>query len=349
MQILRHSVVIASVLLAVACPAVSAGAQTATVAAAPAENPMSGAERAAVIEDLARTLADRYVFPDVGQRYAAMLRANLAKGAYDSLSDPAAFGRAVTAELQTVSADKHLRLAPASAFARALQMQKGPAAGEKGSPPPAMDEPRMIGDVAYLNFHIFPHDHDAIAAKAHQFLVDHADARAVIIDSRDNHGGDPTLMDPIFSLLFGERTTLVRMDTRAAASDGAPQGPTAVRREAPASLVRFDHVAVPDPNEARLRKTPVYYLVSSKTGSAAEHVALAFKRTHRALLIGETTAGYGHYGGVEMIDKRFAAFVPVGRTYDPDTDWDWEGVGVTPDVVMSAGQALDEALKRAHE
>jgi DNA-binding protein H-NS len=43
----------------------------------------------------------------------------------------------------------------------------------------------------------------------------------------------------------------------------------------------------------------------------------------------------------------FMAFIPVGRTYDPDTGEGWQGVGVTPDVAVLADQALDEALRRA--
>ena len=47
--------------------------------------------------------------------------------------------------------------------------------------------------------------------------------------------------------------------------------------------------------------------------------------------------------------ERFAAFVPVGRTYDPDTNWDWEGRGVAPDLQVPADQALDVARARARE
>ncbi|MDO9246739.1 MAG: hypothetical protein Q7U11_09740, partial [Phenylobacterium sp.] len=61
----------------------------------------------------------------------------------------------------------------------------------------------------------------------------------------------------------------------------------------------------------------------------------------------ETTRGAGHYGGLLDIGDRFAAFVPVGRSYDPDTNWGWEGKGVTPDVAVHTDQALDEALKLA--
>jgi C-terminal processing protease CtpA/Prc len=43
----------------------------------------------------------------------------------------------------------------------------------------------------------------------------------------------------------------------------------------------------------------------------------------------------------------YAAFIPVGRTFDPDTGNSWEGVGVAPDVAVPADRALDEALKLA--
>ena len=43
----------------------------------------------------------------------------------------------------------------------------------------------------------------------------------------------------------------------------------------------------------------------------------------------------------------YAAFIPVGRTFDPDTGESWEGTGVKPDVEVPADKALDEALKLA--
>lgn len=103
----------------------------------------------------------------------------------------------------------------------------------------------------------------------------------------------------------------------------------------------------PDMVETRLQSTPVYYLTSRRTASAAEHLAMAFKRTHRATLIGEKTAGAGHFGGVEDIGNRFAAFIPVGRTYDPDDGWGWEGHGITPDITTHADEALSMALDLA--
>ena len=307
--------------------------------AAQAVKPVDAAERKAVLEQLASALEANFVFPDVGARYAAMLRANLASGAYDRFTDPAEFAKAVTADIQAVSSDGHLKLVLAH-----------PRTGPPG-PRPAfgLEETKMIGDVAYLRFSGFPGD-DAATERARKFLVDHAgEAKAVIIDSRGNHGGGLDEMDALLPLLYAEKTTLVRMDTRAASDRGNPLGDQGnlVRRPSPDTLVRRDHVITPDTTETRLQHVPVYYLVSHQTASAGEHLALAFKHTHRAVLVGETTRGAGHYGGTRPFGDRFQAFIPIGRTYDPDTNWDWEGKGVAPDVAVDPAKALDEALARA--
>ena len=319
-------------------------------AAAQALKPLDAAERSDVIEKLAKTLEANFVFPDTAMKYAAMLRANLASGAYDDLTDPDAFGTKVTADLQAVAPDGHLRLATQTTF----QTPRPPAAdipvSARAAPGPrGLEEARMIGDVAFLRFSGFP-DGPETGAKARAFLLAHAgETKAVIIDARPHRGGGLDPMNTMLPLFYSRTTTLVRMDTRAGIEDEGPlqDDATLVRQPSPPTLVRRDHVVIPDAAEKRLRKVPIYYLTSRRTASAAEHLALAFKRTHRATLVGETTAGAGHYGGVLDIGDRFAAFVPVGRSYDPDTNWDWEGKGVTPDVPVHTDQALDEALKLA--
>ena len=107
------------------------------------------------------------------------------------------------------------------------------------------------------------------------------------------------------------------------------------------------HTALPDSTPTGLRKADVYYLTSKKTASAGEHMALSFKRTHRATVIGETTRGAGHYGDMVAVGSIYAAFIPVGRTFNPETGEGWETIGVKPDVETTADAALDEALRRA--
>jgi C-terminal processing protease CtpA/Prc len=64
-------------------------------------------------------------------------------------------------------------------------------------------------------------------------------------------------------------------------------------------------------------------------------------------LVGETTHGAGNYGRPVSLPGGYAAFIPLGRTFDPDTGQGWEGTGVTPDVAVPADQALDKALELA--
>ncbi|WP_310541787.1 S41 family peptidase [Phenylobacterium sp.] len=319
-----------------------APAVTATV------KPLDAKERRDVVEKLAKTLDANFVFPETAAKYAAMLRANLAGGAYDGLTDPDAFSAKVTADLQAVAPDGHLRLATRTAF----QARRPPPADVPASArpvgAPGLEETAMIGDVAYLRFNQFTGDPETVR-KARAFLLAHADAKAVIIDARPHRGGGLAEMDAILPLFYARATHLVRMDTRAGIEDEGPfaDGPTLVRQTSAPTLVSHDHVVIPDTTETRLQTAPVYYLTSRRSASAAEHLALAFKRTHRATLVGETTRGAGHYGGLLDVGDRFAAFVPVGRSYDPDTNWGWEGQGVAPDVAVHTDQALDEALKLA--
>jgi len=112
---------------------------------------------------------------------------------------------------------------------------------------------------------------------------------------------------------------------------------------------RFDHIVMPDSTEKRLLKTPVFYLTSKLTRSAAEHFAMALQRTHRGVLVGDVTAGAGNFGAPVAIGKRFSAFIPFGRSYDPDTNRGWEGTGITPNVSVPAKDALEEALRRGEK
>jgi hypothetical protein len=333
---------ILAALAAAAGPAM-AGSLDAPAAVAPAG--LSAVQQRDVVTRLADLLEARYLDPATGARYAQRLRAQLANGAYARLTDPAALGEGVTADLQAVASDRHLRLAPKGGFAKA-RVKDGAPPSTRPTGPDGLEEARMIGDVAYLRFNMFPADPTSGDA-ARAFLLAHADARAVIIDARPLRGGGEVVMDALLPLFYAQPTRLVRLDMRSAGpgDDGGPT-PAMVRQAAPTGIIRLDHQVTPDAAETRLRGVPLYYLTSKRTASAGEHMALALKRTGRATLVGETTAGAGHFGWIETLPNGFAAFIPIGRTYDPDTGFDWEGRGITPDVATSADAALDKALAR---
>ena len=304
--------------------------------------PITAAEARKTASDLAQILEENYVFPDVAKRYAAMLRANAASGAYDSIGSSKALAMRLTLDLRAVSTDAHLRVTTRSPEPRA---QNASAAPQPRFPwKPIEDERWLAPGIAYIRFNVFPGDPETVAA-VKQFMLDHATAKVIIFDNRTHHGGGLAEMNAMFPYLFAKPTTLVTMDTRASVQ--REEEPFVRKVPGPAGVVRREHYVEPSTTEKRLFKAKVFVLTSGATGSAAEHMTLALKRTHRATIVGEPTAGAGHYGGEMLVGDKFRAFVPVGRTFDPDTGKDWEGTGVEPDVAVPAADALTETLVRA--
>ena len=95
-----------------------------------------------------------------------------------------------------------------------------------------------------------------------------------------------------------------------------------------------------------MANVPVYVLTSRKTASAAEHLALAMKVSGRAMVVGETTRGAGHYGDAVELADGYSMFIPYGDTVDPKSGKGWEANGVTPDVAIPAKEALDHVLEK---
>jgi hypothetical protein len=370
--------------LAMSC---SSSRSTATPSRTTSEAPRAAARHArftGAVNALADKLEASYVLREVGARYAARLRANLAQGTYDAIDDRETIAGRLASDLQAVAPDGHLRVvtdagltpdghlrarpsgnpaAPAGgADPRTApgdpagpRVLRGP--GRSGGPgrPPAIGDTAWLADgVAYIQFNEFPGDPATVAA-VDRFMADHASAKAIIIDARSHHGGGSAEMDVMLPYLYAKETPLVDMEVAASIDhargegSGPPRGSPSNMRTVPAppGLVRHEQVVTPHPIEHRLFAAQVFYLTSARTFSAAEHLAFAFKRTGRAVLIGERTGGGNHFGGWESLGDGLAVFLPIGRTLDPVTGADWEGVGVAPDVAVPAVQALDEAVRRA--
>ena len=311
------------------------------------------------VAKLADLLESGYVMPDIGKRYAQMLRSKLASGGYSALTEPAQLGDQLTADLYSVSPDKHLRVAPAAVLPGGPPRSPG-ASGRSpdGAPQPARALPRasiedagwLAKGVAYIRFTGFTGDPAAVAV-VRDFMAAHASATALIIDCRYNGGGGIDEMNVMLPYLYPRETVVAQMEMveAIAKTRGSPfEGEAGIRDVAgPAGIARKEHFVVPHATEKRLFGAKAFYLVSKRTASAGEHLALAFKHTGRAKLISETTAGANHFGGFEPIGAGLAVFLPVGRTIDPATGKDWEGTGIAPDIACAPTGAVQEALKQS--
>jgi hypothetical protein len=282
---------------------------------------LDAAARAEIVEALRGELTRTYVFADKAAVMAEQLKANLAARRYDALDAPPAFARALTEDLQAITHDKHLRVSAAP---------PRPGGGGGGRPATFGESSRLEGNIAYVEIRTFAEPAEQAREKVASTMSEAADAAALIVDVRRNGGGRPETVALVTSYLFGE--TPVHLNSlywRAAnRTDRFYTDPGVSGRKFGATK-------------------PIYVLTSSRTFSGAEEFAYNLKARKRATIVGETTGGGAHPGGLVTLPHGFGAFVPSGRAINPITETNWEGTGVVPDVAVPADDALTKALELA--
>ncbi|WP_328786635.1 MULTISPECIES: S41 family peptidase [unclassified Streptomyces] len=290
---------------------------------------LTSIQPAPVVEELAQLLAAHYVFPELGQELAGLVRDRLAAGAYD-VATPEELGRVVTADLQSRNGDRHLRLkyhadrVPEEQGAAVLaEMRRDFEASLGGVTRLEM----LDGGVAVLELtpNLFPLEWAAEPLGA--ALAVASRARALILDLRRNLGGSPDTVAFVCGHLLDERTLLNTMHWR--------EGDRREQSWSPAY--------VPGPRFGG--EKPVYVLTSPRTFSAAEELAYDLQQLGRAVVVGETTGGGAHPREGWTLHPHLEASIPVGRSVNPVSGTNWEGTGVVPDLPCPTA----DALARAHE
>lgn len=309
--------------------------------------PLSAQERKTAVERIGKLLAESYVFPDVAQKAGAAIAAKEKEGAYGKLGDSIAFADALTADLQAVTHDKHMRVGvhpprppqlPGSAPAAPREPDPAELDRELRAENCGFREVKLLpGNIGYLRLDGFvPANLGGRTAVAAMGFLSGADA--IIFDLRQNGGGSPTMIQLLSSFLFKEPTHLNDLYWR--------QGD---RRD---QFWTFPWT----PGETR-PEVPVYVLTSARTFSAAEEFTNNLKVLKRATIVGETTGGGANPGEGFDVGDRFVIFVPTGRAINPTTGTNWEGTGVEPDLKTAAkdallaaqGAALDALAAKAKE
>ncbi|MEV4370080.1 S41 family peptidase [Nonomuraea sp. NPDC049637] len=289
--------------------------------------PLTNLRPAPVIDETTRLLTEHYVFPEVAEQVADLLRRRLADGAYD-VGGAAELARLVTADLQSVNGDKHLRLkhhadpvSPEQGAATLESIRRDYDASLGGAPRVEL----LDGGVAVVELApmLFPLEWAAEPLSAALTLASRA--QALILDLRDNRGGDPDTVAFVCSYLLDERTHLNTMHWR-----GGERGE--------------QYWSLPHVPGARFGGSkPLYVLSSGSTFSAAEELAYDLQQLGRAVVVGEPTRGGAHPCKGWTVHPHLEATVPIGRAVNPVSGANWEGTGVQPDIPCAAAEALDRA------
>src|SRR5687767_5790256 len=297
---------------------------------------LDAATRQQVIDGAIDHMQRGYIFEDVAAKMAAALRAHAKAGAYDAIANGADFAALLTTHLREVSKDKHLRIlynpagiAGAQPATTDEERTRRAAAERRGNYGLHRAE-RLDGNVGYIELRGFSGSQEAGAAVAAAMNL-LANTDALIFDLRRNGGGSPVTIGFISSYLFDKPVHLNDFYVRETG-----------RRQ---SFHTSDTV---DGRRYGQRK-PVYILTSNRTFSAAEEFTYNLKNLKRAVIVGETTGGGAHPGGVRRITDHFGIWLPTGRAINPITKTNWEGAGIAPDIAVDSAGALRAAHLAALE
>lgn len=288
------------------------------------------------VDDVARVIEQDYFDEARARQIAAVLRGAAAKGEFDALTDQRELASTLTLKLEPF--DRHFRVGWSDA--PSTPAVEGPVAPPRQSP----DEHRrdnygvrraevLPGNIGYLDLRGFAPFEFGVAGQPGRQAVEAAlqllaGTDALVIDLRENGGGAPQMVGYLSSAFVKQGADIFNTF----------QGRDRTMSEAPLDWY-------PQP---RL-DTPLFVLTSARTASGAEAFAYTLQSAKRATIVGETSAGAANPGGEVDAGHGFSVFVSFATPINPITKANWEGRGVTPDVVVAQAVALGAARRLALE
>jgi C-terminal processing protease CtpA/Prc len=295
---------------------------------------MDEAQVPQVVEHIRVLVEAHYIYPDIAAKVSRVLAEGLADGRYPA--EEPALAKAVTADLQSINGDKHLRLlhhAEAlpqrtldddteeyAAMARWADQTCGGVACVQ----------RLAGNVGYLDLQpiLFPTALCGEIITAAMSLL--ATTDVLIIDLRHCLGGEPTMAAFLISYVW----------------DHEPAQLTGLQ-DRKDNLFKQAWTLPYVPGRRFGKAKPVYVLTSATTFSGGEQLSYDLQQLGRATIIGERTRGGAHAREGFTVDPHLEATIPVAASVNPKTGGNWEGTGVAPDIQATAGQARATAYKLA--
>lgn len=292
-------------------------------------------QKRAIVDEISTLLDKNYIFPETAKKVGDALRAKLKSGDLDKVNDARAFAQALSQIILATGKDRHMGFAFNPAAAEDIRKMTSQSEEERRK----VEERRLEnarrenfgfkkveqlpGNIGYLDFRMFalPDQAGPTAIAALNFL---AYCDAIIVDLRQNGGGEPALIQLMCTYFFPEMTHLNDIYYR----EGDQWE---------------NYWTLPYVPGAKPINADLYILTSSQTFSGAEEFTYNMKNLKRGVVIGETTRGGAHPTRTMIVQRDYLLRVPFARSVNPFSKTNWEGTGVTPDIICPASEAFDKA------
>jgi hypothetical protein len=286
-----------------------------------------------LIDSINLSLKNNYVFPEKAHLIAKLLKAQVKKKAYASFSkDPKKLANQIQTDIYKAHRDPHMFVEYDPAWPGHRPGYSGPSEEETIQFAKFVRDNNFMfkkvellpGNIGYFPFNIFvEHVKEAkpIIASALGFL---ANSSAIIIDLRENTGGEPEMVNQLESYFFEEKTRMNDIINRSKNDTTS-------------------YYADPAKTDGLILSMPVYILTSKKTFSAGEDFSYGMQQAKRATIVGEVTGGGAHPTNPFSVGQGFIVHIPFARSLSPLTKTNWEGTGVIPDFKVEATKALIKA------
>lgn len=291
-----------------------------------------------MVDNVCRLITDHYVFPDIGQKICDTLRHNLHKGEYD-VTTYKMLAERLSRDLKSVNQDAHLNVwsIPPDRYNQNTE-RVDPIIRQlhiirKNSEQSFEFKKAEIleGHIGYLELTKFKSIPDARLERVLEGAMDFLSCcSALILDLRRNNGGNDRMIQKFMSYFFAEPVPITGQYTRN--SGGIKEFYTQDNVHHPQSV-----------------NLPLFVLVSSQTVSGPEQVAYDLQALKRAVIIGEKTKGAANPSRFHRIKEKLLVCIPYAYAVNPLTRSNWEGTGVTPDVIVPADSALTTAMALAKD
>ncbi len=287
-------------------------------------------EMECIIETCITAFRTHYVYPDQVLEMEKKVNIKFKSGEYDSFTNLYEFVKQIKIDFRSVSNDRHIWIDI---------MENLPVKNSNVSDQEKINELHksnfgftkyelLEGNVAYLKLDGFvdvKYGRDTAAAYMNKL----SNSDAIILDLRQNHGGNGNMVRFISSHFFENK---VQMNSL-------------YFREADSLATDWTDPSIPG---KLLVNQKLYILTSTNTASAAESFTNLMKNYNRATIVGEHTRGAGHWVETyKFSELGIFLEIPVARPINPITKKGWEGTGIIPDIKISEDKALDKAVALA--